>query len=268
MSDKHTINKIFGVPMVSGFRAGIEYEVESVHKVMQNANYILTSTTDDSLRNSGVEVITKPLKYQDALDSHTWLFTEGLILHKKSEACTELGSIHVHVNFSDVSLEKVRQFIRLYALLEPFFFDAVADHRQNNIYCVPVAATNILKYVNADVGEMVERWHKYCAFNVKPLSQYGTIEFRHLQITDDHATFETWLRMIHELYQFNLNNDAPPVISPTFLRTLVVAVTGNPFLTLEEISAKLEQTQVNDLLITVAPSNALLTTRLKTKEVA
>lgn len=259
---------IFGVPMVTSFRVGIEYEVESVAKVASNEKYILNCTNDDSLRNHGIEVITRPLPYQDALDSHLWLFSEGLVFHKKQDACTELGSIHVHVNFSDVELDKVRQFIRLYALLEPLFFNAVADHRQNNIYCVPVSATNILKYVNAEVGEMVERWHKYCAFNVKPLSQYGTIEFRHLQITDDHAVFETWLRMIHELYQFNKTNDAPPVLSPSFLRKLVVAVTGSPFLTDEDISVKLEQTQINDLLLTVAPTNAVLNARLKAKEVA
>ncbi len=263
--------EIFGTPHYTGFMAGVEYEVESVQKVYTNPTYILNVTSDDSLRNSGVEVITLPLSYQQAVDSHKWLFTGGLVLTDPSEACTELGSIHVHVNFSDQPEEKVQQFIRLYALMEPYFFDAVAEHRHNNIYCVPVSATNMLRMAMNGIGSVLtDKWHKYCAFNVKPLAQYGTIEFRHLQITSDHAVFENWMQLIHRLYTFNLENEAPPVVSPSFLKKFVVTVTGNPFLTYGDINSKLELTQVNDLLLMVNPNTQLISTRIKqnTKEAA
>lgn len=256
--------QIFGTALLEGFHAGIEFEVESVKKVHPKPEYILNVTNDDSLRNSGVEVITKPLPYQQAVDSHKWLFTQGLVLADPSEACTELGSIHVHVNFSDQPEEKVQQFIRLYALMEPYFFEAVAEHRHNNIYCVPVSATNMLRLSMQGIGSyLTDKWHKYCAFNVKPLAQYGTIEFRHLQITSDHAVFENWMQLIHRLYTVNLEVEAPPVVSPSFLKKLVVTVTGNPFLTYEDINKKLELTQVNDLLLMVNPNPQLLTNRIK-----
>lgn len=257
------VYEMFGTPVRQGFLAGVEYEVESVAKVNSHPVYILNITNDDSLRNSGQEIITKPLSYQEALDSHKWIFGGGAVFNDPAEACTERGSIHVHVNFSDMEWDKVQQFIRLYAVMEPYFFEACAEHRQNNIYCVPISATNMLKKVSDDPHSLLENWHKYCAFNVKPLGQYGTIEFRHLQSTSDHAVFENWLQMIHRLYQFNLENDAPPIMAAAFLKKLVIFVTGNPFLTGASIDAKLENTQINDLLLSVSPTVQLLNTRLK-----
>ena len=120
----------------------------------------------------------------------------------------------------------------------------------------------MLQSVGKSIGSMVEHWHKYTAFNVRPLSAYGTIEFRHLQATEDTATFSLWLNMIYNLYTFNKENTVDVLIPDSMLYRLVNTIASTPY-SREALYEKLQETILNDLLLTINPSSALINARLK-----
>jgi len=263
-----TIYNIFGgdCSLREGELYGIEYEIESVREI--DANLFSTSMCavkeDHSLRNHGMEVVTNPITFEQALASHKDVFQgKAVRFLRREEICSERGSIHVHVNFTDWPSNKVKEFIRLYAVLEPYFFDMVAEHRHNNIYCVPLYSTHMLsRLMERSIPALVDYWHKYTAFNVKCLRQFGTIEFRHLQCTDDEQVFKLWLQTIHNLYTFVRNNDLPRQLELPYVQDAVQAIFG--FLVAEEtLKQKLEQQLINDILIGLNPSRDLLLSRMK-----
>lgn len=263
----NTVAAMFGdVQPRSGEWYGLEFEVESVRNT--NTDCFKTPLNsikeDNSLRNHGQEVVTAPITFAQTLIAHDEVFFgKGMIYFKREEICSPRGSIHVHVNFADALEETVKQFIRLYAVMEPYFFDAVDSHRHNNIYCVPLFSTHMLSnLVVLSLPKLCLNWHKYTAFNIKCLSQFGTIEFRHLQCTMDKDIFARWMGMIHRLYEFNNTHLVRENLSPTFVTELVSIVLGKE-VSLAEVSLKLEQQLVNDTLIWLNPSKQLLLKRLQ-----
>jgi hypothetical protein len=57
------------------------------------------------------------------------------------------------------------------------------------------------------VTYQIQKWHKYTAFNLLPIAKQGTIEFRHLQGTNEKSEVEGWLRTLKQLYDYNLENN-------------------------------------------------------------
>src|SRR5574343_105563 len=258
----------FGLTLHKGFLLGCEFELEYINDVSfstaEIAALFANITEDNSLRNYGREFVTRPLTVEKAIKAHDALFNSGSVYYNNvEESCSDRCSTHIHVNFTDVSIDKVIQFIRLYALVEPLFFKAVNETRQNNIYCVPICSTHLLKTIlNSSIGHLVEKWHKYAAFNIKRLSDLGTIEFRHFEATQDTAKFVEWIRMIKALYDFNMSRDIEILINDVVLYQLVAAVAGRTY-TRDEIYKICEDTLVNDMLLTVNPTKALLNQRLQ-----
>lgn len=77
----------------------------------------------------------------------------------------------------------------------------VDSSRRGNIHCVPLTETFLCNYYSHNLNHMLTRWHKYTALNVLPLAKLGTIEFRHLQGTDDTNLMETWLTTLENLWK-------------------------------------------------------------------
>jgi hypothetical protein len=204
-----TIAETFGIPKKGGFVVGCEFEIEGVeiHDLQKLGSHSIKVVEDPSLRGySGQawEYITKPISKASAIMLHDKLYN-GDIIQSCGPMCSDRCSIHVHVNFSDLTLEKTRQFILLYALIEPLFFKMVDESRQNNIYCVPLWFTSLNKhYSHPNLCSLVDKWSKYTAFNILPLGKQGSIEFRHLQGTADNKLFSNWLEAIYQLYKANL----------------------------------------------------------------
>lgn len=203
MSDK-TIAQFFGrLAAYTDNSVGLELEMEQVMETRDEIFGLLNVTEDNSLRNNGMEFISNPLLHNEALRfCKDVLHSTKVAWHDKTQRCTERGSIHVHVNMLHRTVEETVRFLRFYCLLEPQFFSEVEQHRRNNIYCVPLMATSMPRYIQQKgLNGMVGAWHKYTALNAKPLSQFGTVEFRHLQATDDMDTIDRWLSIILKLKQ-------------------------------------------------------------------
>lgn len=180
------------------FIAGLECEIESVRKYADNLPEF-KPTEDGSLRNNGVEFISLPLGRDPLLTAFKNLHAK-IEFKNKAEAFSPRTSTHVHVNCLALDEKQVKQIVLLYALFEEFFFAMVDSSRRGNIHCVPLTETFLPNYYQQTINTMIQRWHKYTALNILPLAKLGTIEFRHLQGTDNPELLSDWLRALENLW--------------------------------------------------------------------
>jgi len=179
---------------------GIEVEVENVHRV-GNVSDVWHMTDDGSLRNQGREFITDPTpaKYGPALLAN---LLEGL---GRDCSFTPRTSVHVHLNVQDLSSEQVGDILLLYTIFEKVLYRYVGRSRIRNPYCVPIAETALLaRWVQKSVKSA---WEKYAGFNILPLRDKGTIEFRHMHGTFDVQKLSGWLELITNLKTYVKNNN-------------------------------------------------------------
>ncbi len=232
------------LPDAEEFICGTEYEIEDVkyinfpgHEKISRTNLNLSDSSaywinniglmhDGSLRNNGVEFITKPLSFEDSLKTFEILH-KGLTLGP--QPFSSRTSIHVHVNMTNMSMAQLKHFLLLYALLEPVFFEVAGETRKHNIHCVPLNFTILPSIYNKPIQDIVKAWSKYSAFNLMPVRTQGTVEFRHLYGTADAQVYQKWLTLIKELWDFVY--DTPPDVlqemllkgySPQQIQTLVL----------------------------------------------
>ncbi len=219
------------LPYSEEFICGTEYEIEDVkyinlpgHDKMSRANLSLSDSSpywvgdiglmhDGSLRNRGVEFITKPMNYEAALHTFKTLH-KGLTLGP--QPFSSRTSIHVHVNMTNMTMAQLKHFLLTYALLEPVFFEVAGETRKHNIHCVPLNFTLLPSIYNKPIQDMIKAWSKYSAFNLMPIRTQGTVEFRHLYGTDDAQVYQKWLTLIKELWDFVYHN--PTGTLETWLR--------------------------------------------------
>lgn len=195
------------------FLVGTEYEIESVEKWNDVVNESFLIEEDHSLRNNGREFKTKPVTFDESIRLFNLLHDN---LELGSEPYTFRTSIHVHVNCCYLEDTQVRQLLLLYAMFEPLFFSFVERStwkRDTSIFCVPLNYTSIPMWYKADLPLIHAKWMKYTAFNLLPLSHFGTVEFRHLGGTGDVEVYRNWLKIIQQLWTFVYKNPEFSVIN-------------------------------------------------------
>lgn len=182
---------------------GIEVEVENFELLRQPRDtWILTE--DGSLRNNGVEWITRPIQANYVHAALTDLFSA-----MSAECCfSPRTSVHVHVNCLDVQVDKITNIVMLYAIVENLLYRFAGRGRNKNIYCVPLHECNLLSRVSErGIEYLVNSWSKYAGLNLVPLADKGTIEFRHMHGTNDVNKLTTWVDMLTRLVDFVQAND-------------------------------------------------------------
>lgn len=196
------------------FICGTEYEIESVQDVTIPGYIGLTedvrwygdigAMADHSLRNNGIEFVTRPVSFDRALTLFKELRKQ---VHLGENPYSHRTSTHVHVNVASMTLEQLKHFVLLYAITEPVFFDFAGDKRKHNIHCVPLQHTIMPIHYKKETQVLVDggTWSKYTAFNLLPVTKQGTVEFRHLGGTGDFGVYQAWLTKIKQLWQFAMN---------------------------------------------------------------
>lgn len=179
---------------------GVECEIESVSNKEDFEPRDFKVTTDNSLRNNGVEYISNVLTPTRLLESFKRLHDE-LEFFDEDEAFSSRTSTHIHLNCRHMTDLQCKQMLLLYALFEKYFFLMVDSSRENNIHCVPLNQTYLNTQYRSSFDTIVYRWHKYTAFNLLPLKTQGSIEFRHLHGTKDANLLARWLSCIENLQQ-------------------------------------------------------------------
>lgn len=211
MAAQDTVRQTFSissnVPQQPGkFIAGVELEIEDVDGVGGGLPSGWHSEEDGSLRNHGQEFISPPLN-AEALIAHFEHIHKKLVPHSgKKQHFSDRTSIHVHVNCLDLTQEEVKSTLLWYALFEPVFFAMVAPNRSNNIHCVGLDQTSLSEHYRRTLPLFVQKWSKYTALNLLPLSSQGTIEFRHMEGHNNAVRFKEWMLTLKNLWHFGQGN--------------------------------------------------------------
>lgn len=200
------MSKVYEAIYDSGFGSatapvfGIECEIESITRI-PNTLDVWSVTEDGSLRNNGKEFITTPLSKDRAIEMFGALHAQSF--YNREHAFSERTSIHVHMNCQSLAVQQVRVLVLLYAMFEEYFFAMTAPNRRSNIHCVPLTETYLPVLYGNTLQGMLQRWHKYTALNIKPLSQHGTVEFRHMHGHADQLLFAEWLGVLGRLWELS-----------------------------------------------------------------
>jgi len=194
---------------------GIEVEVELGDSRQPSIDQEYWSVDGDgSLRNNGIEFISKPLFGQDiirALD----ILTNALdgVGHEINARC----GLHIHIDVSELTTEQLVSMCTAYALVEKSIYRYVGLDRMDNIYCLPLSQTgNIVPYLNsikyeADKGAIlnsISATSKYTGFNILPIMYQGSVEFRHHKGTADKETIMRWINIIMRIKNVGMHYDA------------------------------------------------------------
>jgi len=199
---------------------GIEVEVERVFRtngilpLPSSGNFLWKNVEDGSLRNNGREFVSIPIR-GDTIPFALEVLNRTL---NKEKLCighefSERTSVHVHVDVRAMTTEQLQSFILTYILLEPLFYNYTGDTRYNNIFCVPLNYSNLNKVLKRLFDDLqkgiahkamggINTWPKYTGFNLKPVTTYGTVEFRHMGGTCDVAELSNWINLILRLHRY------------------------------------------------------------------
>lgn len=161
---------------------GIEVEVEKVPYPEINAHHtsFWNITQDNSLRDSGYEFVSLPLKAKHLENALTQLKNSL----PNSADFSPRTSVHVHMNVRDLTIEQISSLVILYITCENLLFNWVGHERDKSVFCIKLLETNyrkdILNLLDS-VSYIVHHWNKYTALNLHPICTIGTVEFRHME---------------------------------------------------------------------------------------
>lgn len=181
---------------------GLELEIEGwLHEEPQLRGF--TFETDGSLRNNGIEAITRPTRLKYVPELLKKFFNTFEVSDKNySERC----SIHVHVNCQNFTISQVQSLAALYQMFEGLLFAFVGADRSNNIFCVPwsqcLLPLDMASSIASDPEHKIRNWEKYTALNLIPLRTQGTVEFRHMHGSCDVEKITNWLNIICSLHSY------------------------------------------------------------------
>ena len=174
--------------------------------------------SDGSLRNDGVEFVTKKLFGKDlavALNElNLYLVANTIPNSIASDRC----SVHIHLDVTDLTKNEYARLLIDYAIFENVLFNYCGVRRKENLYCLPFARSddfkrtlsNILTSVEKDLDfkKYVNGFPKYSALNLKATSTYGSLEFRLHGGTYDMMRVKEWINIIMCLKKNCIGNSA------------------------------------------------------------
>jgi len=206
------LNKFPDYNLFSSY-VGIEVEVEAIKNEVNQTPAIWVSKEDGSLRNNGIEYVSYPTpsKKCPAIFSHL----QEKLKENNTPSFSVRTSTHIHIDVTDMTIPQIQSFLLLYLCFEDVLFSIAGEERRENIFCVPLVDTQYVERVsgifthslsNYNFNKLLLSWDKYTGINLKPISSFGTIEFRHLKGTDDVLLFKNWLSVILKLKKKAMEN--------------------------------------------------------------
>lgn len=188
---------------ILNYGAGIEIEIENcTGPFLDNWQFV----EDGSLRNNGMEYKTtfglRIHEMHKALGQLAFKFMEGRINSGKNfNKFTDRCSVHIHLDVRNFTIKQVNVLTMLYSLYEGPFFQYAGEQRRDNIFCVPLLQS-VVGQTDLTFASFMGRAEKYGAFNLKALQEFGTVEFRHMEGTDDPDRIFHWLLLLASLLYY------------------------------------------------------------------
>ena len=199
---------------------GIEIEVEKISHVNDTldsskypGNVFWQVKTDNSLKDFGREFVSLPIRGAPLVMAvnhlDLWLKTKNP-KHVFSPRC----GLHIHVGCRYMTIEQIVRFLLLYLITENIFFDQAGNRRNENNFCVPLGDSmpslklpELFWYLEKQdyqsaLSCLTDSWKKYAALNLRPLTELGTIEFRHYLGTSNPAFILKQINLIQSLRKY------------------------------------------------------------------
>lgn len=197
---------------------GIEVEVEKIttdnlQPALAPGLVFWQSKTDNSLKDLGREFVSLPLRGAPLVMAVNHL-DAWLKFKNPNHVFSQRCGLHIHVGCRYMTIEQVVRFLLLYLITENIFFDQAGNRRSENNFCVPlgdsIPALKLPelfwflenKEYDRALDTLLNGWKKYAALNVKPLSELGTIEFRHYLGTSDPSFILKQINLIQSLRRY------------------------------------------------------------------
>ena len=145
------------------------------------ARALVNTHADGSLRNGVELVFRQPLFGEQAIAAIDAMFAIKEINRLSDSVRT---STHVHVNYSDVTIDVPIRAAALCSVIEPYIVSTAGTHREANCYAVSIRGSDFLtnRRVNHSMYDFIigqANSHRYLGFNMAALAKYGTIEYRY-----------------------------------------------------------------------------------------
>ena len=175
-------------PLVFAGRVGIEVELEGLdYDEVYNAPLIYwEAVSEDSLRNGGVEFITRMdgiegeeiIKAVKELDD----YLSGL-----NPVLSWRCSNHVHVDVRDLGTPELKRLILASVIVEDILYAEAGLHRKASNFCMPISiAESLVECLGSNwhrreadfIYEVTAQWNKYTGMNLLPITRLGTVEYR------------------------------------------------------------------------------------------
>jgi len=114
-------------------------------------------------------------------------------------------SVHVHVNCTNMRMEQISSVTLLYTIAEEILFEYVGHYRDTNIYCIPWSDCRAqFDLVSEFLGNPTTHLKSGIStrpLNLLPLTTQGTMEFRQMHGTSDHAKLTRWINIIGGMFK-------------------------------------------------------------------
>ncbi|MGL5013646.1 MAG: hypothetical protein ACRC6V_05060 [Bacteroidales bacterium] len=173
-------------PQVQGIiGCGVEIELENVSNTNQLQSEFWVTTADGSLRNNGREFVFNGPRggselFLACIDLDSFLV-------KQNPDASWRCSTHVHVDMRWATVEQLKKVIVANIVYEKFLFRMSGMNRYRNNFCAAIGfaqdqLNTLAQHWNWRDEDFVRgvsgTWDKYSALNLRPLSTFGSIEFR------------------------------------------------------------------------------------------
>ena len=197
---------------------GIEIEIEGKNLPLGGEMPGWRIDNDSSLKtDEAFEYVTKGgLSFDDARNEI--IRFNNLFNGKDSKAeiweNTRAG-VHIHVNMQEFTHSEVATFACLYYIFENVLVNWCGENRVGNLFCLRTDdATNVKDHLavaiyNRNLRHLADDAIRYTAMNWKPLTQYGSLEFRSMQTPKDLTKINDWLNFLECLKIAAKKYDSP-----------------------------------------------------------
>ncbi len=200
-----SVRQVFRIPRKTEGDVGIEIEVEGSNLPMISTHWDVTrdgSLRGDTLDTACEYVLQRPLslsKAREALDYLAYSYEQVGAQVANSPRC----GVHVHVNCQELSILELYNFITLYLIFEDVLVKWCGKYREGNLFCLRAKDAEYLLFVLAQALQTKEFRAlfrsdelRYASMNVKSLTNYGSLEFRAMEGTDDMDRIYDWAALL------------------------------------------------------------------------
>lgn len=201
---------------VSGLKFGLEIEMENTGGVEphEDFNMLWTHHVDNSLRNNGIEYVTRGAGVNKEIAFKSLDELEKLLNKYPKIEFSERTSFHVHMNFQDRTLKDFHNFLTTYYMLENLLtLRAGFENRVANLFCLRLVDANAVKksLLNSFAFSFSEMFghEKYLALNLSAFGRFGTLEVRVHRGTKDVHEYKAFIEALEEIYTNSMKFESP-----------------------------------------------------------